>query len=221
MWALFGVHSYYKGLSMYILKYRSMGYRVKLPCSVLLLIFFFSSRRRHTRFKCDWSSDVCSSDLSSRGGTTCSLGDPLLRNRTGSPRLHVVPPRDDRTELGPGDLGHDPRVDLGRAVVGWGHDPEFREQPASLGFVILEKDLVRNQPTVLLDGLHGRGADVPDPAWERLGNSLLDQTDGVQGTIGYAGQLDSLHHRRSRQPEADGADPLRAVGRYRLDVKRR
>src|SRR5260370_13535777 len=24
--------------------------------------FFFSSRRRHTRFKCDWSSDVCSSD---------------------------------------------------------------------------------------------------------------------------------------------------------------
>src|SRR2546430_3098936 len=30
--------------------------------------FFFSSRRRHTRFDCDWSSDVCSSDL--RPGTT-------------------------------------------------------------------------------------------------------------------------------------------------------
>src|SRR5260370_38975251 len=29
----------------------------------LVLDFFFSSRRRHTRFKCDWSSDVCSSDL--------------------------------------------------------------------------------------------------------------------------------------------------------------
>src|SRR5260370_23716030 len=28
--------------------------------------FFFSSRRRHTRFKCDWSSDVCSSDLQIR-----------------------------------------------------------------------------------------------------------------------------------------------------------
>src|SRR5688572_33272361 len=25
--------------------------------------FFFSSRRRHTIFDCDWSSDVCSSDL--------------------------------------------------------------------------------------------------------------------------------------------------------------
>src|SRR2546430_2960943 len=27
------------------------------------MMFFFSSRRRHTRFDCDWSSDVCSSDL--------------------------------------------------------------------------------------------------------------------------------------------------------------
>src|SRR5690625_6267727 len=29
----------------------------------LILIFFFSSRRRHTRWPRDWSSDVCSSDL--------------------------------------------------------------------------------------------------------------------------------------------------------------
>src|SRR5690606_40383849 len=27
------------------------------------VLFFFSSRRRHTRFSRDWSSDVCSSDL--------------------------------------------------------------------------------------------------------------------------------------------------------------
>src|SRR2546430_3514488 len=32
--------------------------------TLLYVIFFFSSRRRHTRFDCDWSSDVCSSDLS-------------------------------------------------------------------------------------------------------------------------------------------------------------
>src|SRR2546430_10429792 len=31
-------------------------------CSYVV-VFFFSSRRRHTRFDCDWSSDVCSSDL--------------------------------------------------------------------------------------------------------------------------------------------------------------
>src|SRR6266481_6796881 len=29
-------------------------------------LFFFSSRRRHTRWNCDWSSDVCSSDLDAR-----------------------------------------------------------------------------------------------------------------------------------------------------------
>src|SRR5256886_13442687 len=29
----------------------------------VFFFFFFSSRRRHTRFDCDWSSDVCSSDL--------------------------------------------------------------------------------------------------------------------------------------------------------------
>src|SRR5690606_41141233 len=31
--------------------------------SFLFFLFFFSSRRRHTRFSRDWSSDVCSSDL--------------------------------------------------------------------------------------------------------------------------------------------------------------
>src|SRR5690606_40616597 len=29
----------------------------------MVVLFFFSSRRRHTRFSRDWSSDVCSSDL--------------------------------------------------------------------------------------------------------------------------------------------------------------
>src|SRR4029434_2449289 len=38
-------------------------------------LFFFSSRRRHTRFKCDWSSDVCSSDLYYK------MGNYLDRNK--------------------------------------------------------------------------------------------------------------------------------------------
>src|SRR2546427_10530665 len=40
-----------------------------LLCLVLTVFFFFSSRRRHTRFDCDWSSDVCSSDLSAATAT--------------------------------------------------------------------------------------------------------------------------------------------------------
>src|SRR5690349_22783068 len=33
-------------------------------CYYFFFFFFFSSRRRHTRYLRDWSSDVCSSDLS-------------------------------------------------------------------------------------------------------------------------------------------------------------
>src|SRR5688572_32235169 len=33
---------------------------------MMFIFFFFSSRRRHTRFDCDWSSDVCSSDLATQ-----------------------------------------------------------------------------------------------------------------------------------------------------------
>src|SRR5215204_1814143 len=48
-----------------------------------MIFFFFSSRRRHTRSLCDWSSDVCSSDLRFGhtpivliGGGTGMVGDP-------------------------------------------------------------------------------------------------------------------------------------------------
>src|SRR5262249_60062831 len=37
---------------------------VSCCCLCFLFFFFFSSRRRHTRLVSDWSSDVCSSDLS-------------------------------------------------------------------------------------------------------------------------------------------------------------
>src|SRR2546430_17338913 len=48
-------------------------------------VFFFSSRRRHTRFDCDWSSDVCSSDLRSgrhRRGCGRRDGGRAMRLRT-------------------------------------------------------------------------------------------------------------------------------------------
>src|SRR3712207_7148175 len=47
----------------------------------LMSIFFFSSRRRHTRYWRDWSSDVCSSDLV----------EVLLRLARGAeePRVHA------------------------------------------------------------------------------------------------------------------------------------
>src|SRR2546427_9121998 len=46
-------------------------------CFYVFLFFFFSSRRRHTRFDCDWSSDVCSSDLVSKHRGDASMTQPL------------------------------------------------------------------------------------------------------------------------------------------------
>src|SRR6267143_5768198 len=41
-----------------------------------IFFFFFSSRRRHTRWNCDWSSDVCSSDLRMLAVIESRLGYP-------------------------------------------------------------------------------------------------------------------------------------------------
>src|SRR5690242_21572921 len=41
----------------------SLFFLVCLCYVVFFFFFFFSSRRRHTRLTCDWSLDVCSSDL--------------------------------------------------------------------------------------------------------------------------------------------------------------
>src|SRR5437660_9032049 len=45
------------------------------------MIFFFSSRRRHTRWPRDWSSDVCSSDLFDRAARGTILEQHGQNNR--------------------------------------------------------------------------------------------------------------------------------------------
>src|SRR5690606_40886611 len=45
--------------------------------------FFFSSRRRHTRFSRDWSSDVCSSDLETFSGDTAWMAEDDYRREWG------------------------------------------------------------------------------------------------------------------------------------------
>src|SRR5262249_56577845 len=52
------------------------------------VFFFFSSRRRHTRLVSDWSSDVCSSDLS--GGDGRGGQQPLQARFTLEPGTYRV-----------------------------------------------------------------------------------------------------------------------------------
>src|SRR3712207_6676527 len=52
--------------------------------------FFFSSRRRHTRYWRDWSSDVCSSDLWTKRSSSDSAAS---RPTTAPPTVSEWPPR--------------------------------------------------------------------------------------------------------------------------------
>src|SRR2546430_11391900 len=54
----------------YLVKGSFAGSWNHIPKDVVIAVYcFFSSRRRHTMFDCDWSSDVCSSDLGFAGST--------------------------------------------------------------------------------------------------------------------------------------------------------
>src|SRR5688572_31293208 len=77
---------------LYIYFYLSLFYFFMFfLCYIFFFFFFFfSSRRRHTRFDCDWSSDVCSSDLvcwrsSAKKALTCW---PVMSRRFAS----LLPP---------------------------------------------------------------------------------------------------------------------------------
>src|SRR5215204_6874781 len=73
-----------------------------------LSFFFFSSRRRHTRSLCDWSSDVCSSDLDGRilGKVTsrapaAAAALAALAALAEDPERHVEPPEGSRQVVDP------------------------------------------------------------------------------------------------------------------------
>src|SRR5688572_31737516 len=77
-----------------------------------LIIFFFSSRRRHTRFDCDWSSDVCSSDLRNRGW---SAADARRRAEQIAEMLELTPELARRARGLDADIKQ--KISLGRGLV--------------------------------------------------------------------------------------------------------
>src|SRR6266568_7722775 len=88
---------------------------------VYVWLFFFSSRRRHTRWNCDWSSDVCSSDLTADPKVTRVVPVPPphriqdsivrgpIRSRGGGHRIEAA--RDDEIERR--DSGEEEQVHVG------------------------------------------------------------------------------------------------------------
>src|SRR2546430_1046841 len=69
-------------------------------CCCTLVFFFFSSRRRHTRFDCDWSSDVCSSDLNAAiSGSGLTYQVQLTADREGWGYMRLSDPGQSRLKI--------------------------------------------------------------------------------------------------------------------------
>src|SRR6476620_2198414 len=60
------------------------------------MFFFFSSRRRHTRYWRDWSSDVCSSDLPYHRALDVARETRLGKSKVGTTGRGIGPAYEDR-----------------------------------------------------------------------------------------------------------------------------
>src|SRR6266480_5731088 len=103
---------------------------------MMFFFFFFSSRRRHTRLTCDWSSDVCSSDLAGPERVE------LFRRYVGGPGRKVL-------DLGCRDGALTRAYAAGNEVVGVDADREALAEAEKLGIETHWADL--DQPLELAD----------------------------------------------------------------------
>src|SRR5947209_13678122 len=108
-------------------------------CWKFLVFFFFSSRRRHTRYWRDWSSDVCSSDL------LMKIGQGHVRRPAGVDRRHELV----EVAVDAGQRSESRTVDLGnlRRQVTQGRTPQVRRHrhPALGGAPLKQSQLVKLQ----------------------------------------------------------------------------
>src|SRR5260221_7988134 len=89
--------------------------------------FFFSSRRRHTRSLCDWSSDVCSSDLKENSEQQRNVKEEIQRD-SGSENFRKIAGGDGKFAGDPQENGHAARVVVaaGLGEVAARNNPKFR-----------------------------------------------------------------------------------------------
>src|SRR5437773_4720367 len=131
--------------------------------------------------------------------------------------LRVVPLGDDSVEFGPVDLGHDPRIHLLLAEVGWRHHAERREQAAPDGSVVLEQRLIGNGSLVALDRLEDGAADEPDLLVQRLRHPLLDFGEAIERAVLEARRVEALTSGLSGESTADLLSAGGGVGSRGLD----
>src|SRR5690606_6474492 len=169
-------------------------------CKHVWYLFFFSSRRRHTRFSRDWSSDVCSSDLA----TDQAAHDAVDVQLGGRDRERGV-----AGVVGPQAVPRGPVTGARRAplqVLERGlvlADPDGADLAGALRLDPLEQHDV-----AVLDAV-GHGV-APDAQGEVVGAAPEDQVAlglrvGADGQAGGDLAEERDAHREAEQPQARGA----------------
>src|SRR6266480_3603061 len=178
----------------------------------IFVLFFFSSRRRHTRLTCDWSSDVCSSDLADvqRGVAEERIGRPGRAPHVGE---HVEQRVDRRSPLlGIGRVGRDafgPQGQPERALGAGGELVVGRlavDQPAALAGARMRVRGPRPRAPHLLVH-HEQQPDLAHP----LGPEPLGRGD--------LGRDDALRVTRAPPVQKAALLPRRQMGRHRVEVR--
>src|SRR3712207_239223 len=168
---------------------------------------FFSSRRRHTIYWRDWSSDVCSSDLGGRWVQVSRLGNPLI-NELVIPynlkdKFNRTQPKDDLKNFGKYALNPFPAAAL--------------NQLFKLGIKENDRtDIVQ----ALLTGIPGVTRIAPDAApADTLKINLGVPPSGQENRFGVIGG-DNAGFPNGRRLADDVVDiTLRVVGGYLIDKK--
>src|SRR5690242_1378443 len=130
-----------------------------------LFFFFFSSRRRHTRLTCDWSSDVCSSDLTGHPTITIGTARPFAH---GGSRLFQFDPNGKFVR------------EIGKDSYGFMFAAQVRVDPNDNIWVVdqMTNMVIKFDPQGRLAMLLGRKAEaVPVPARPATGNGAGQPTD--------------------------------------------
>src|SRR5256884_2459339 len=131
--------------------------------------FFFSSRRRHTRCSRDWSSDVCSSDLSARVDWEGTFIDP------NGPNILIDLPPAIKNFPDYVASGFDPNSQAAQNIVAAGYPPDIVLSPTLLG------SLWGNYWNQFWEVTQCQWQKRFDPDWQTYFDGLND----VTGTGGY------------------------------------
>src|SRR6266480_2815839 len=180
------------------------------------IFFFFSSRRRHTRLTCDWSSDVCSSDLAWRGYRASAWGPSNLGARPTPGNARQLASRIRRTHGPAREVEGCREGSHGRRHQSQGLEPRRIPEQAGQRLITREGAAVEHHPA--LERLGGKRQVVRDHEQRHTPGGAVEQgarDPCTQRPIEPDGRL-VQHEQRGLERQRPGERGELAQGRWKV-----